>query len=400
MFEDKIMRKHLTKYTTNLLLLFLSVSFSLIIGEVLLRRIFKPVNYLKPYLVRDDILGHKIKPNSAGHDSWGYRNTTVPNRADIVAIGDSMTYGVSATADNSWPALLQKYTGKVVYNLSLGGYSPVQYYYLLSNNALKLNPSIIITGFYYGNDLLEAKNMVDKSSYWKSLVYNNTYEKSISIENMSEVTIENVKIEEDESRKFMGNMRNLLSHYSVLYRIITFNLADFARFLEVKFYYGDRYNLSILDINKPKIHTAFSPIYIFKNENLEDVNVQEGINISLKLFIDMNSICKSNGIHFVVLLIPTKENVYSKYIKENKSLKNSDIIDNILNYESIINSFFKEEFKNHNILFVDVLEDLRNAVDKKRIYNSNEDGHPNEYGYEIIARALYQFFQQSHFSDY
>ena len=334
------MRKHLTKYTTNLLLLFLSVSFSLIIGEVLLRRIFKPVNYLKPYLIRDDILGHKIKPNSAGHDSLGYRNRIVPNRADIVAIGDSMTYGVSATADNSWPALLQKYTGKVVYNLSLGGYSPVQYYYLLSNNALKLNPSIIITGFYYGNDLFEAKNMIDKSSYWKNLIYNNTFEKNIPIENMSDVATENSTIEEDESRKFMGNMRNLLSHYSVLYRIITFNLGDFARFLEIKFYYGNRHNISILDINKPKIHTGFSPISTFKAENLEDINVQEGINISLKLFIDMNSICKSNGIHFIVLLIPTKENVYSKYIKENKSLKNSDIIDNILNYESIINSFF------------------------------------------------------------
>ena len=351
---------------------------------------FKPVNYLKPYLVRDDILGHKIQHNSAGHDSWGYRNRIVPKRVDIVAIGDSMTYGVSATADNSWPALLQKYTGKVVYNLSLGGYGPTQYYHLLSNNALKLNPSVVITGFYYGNDLNDTINMVNKSSYWKNFLYNNTHGKNMFVENTGGVSTENVKIEEDESHKFMGNMRNLLSHHSVLYRAITFNLVDIARFLEMKFYYGNKRDLSILDIDKPKIYTGFDPIITLKTENLEDPNIREGINMSLKLFIHMNSICKSNGIRFVVLLIPTKESVHSKYIKGNKSLKNSEIIDTVLNYESIINEFFKEEFKNNNISFVDLLEDLRSAVDKKQIYNSNEDVHPNKYGYEIIARALHQ----------
>ena len=117
------------------LLVALSVFISLILGEAVVRTIFDPLDYLQAYLVKDDILGHKIEPNSAEHDSWGFRNKSVPASAKIVAIGNSQTYGVSATARNSWPAQLQVLMREGAYNLSLGGYGPVEYYYLLQNKA-------------------------------------------------------------------------------------------------------------------------------------------------------------------------------------------------------------------------------------------------------------------------
>ena len=118
---------------TNVLILLVSIFLGLFCGEGIVRIIYDPVDYLMPELLCDPILGHRVKPNSAGHDSWGYRNKTVPDAADIVCISDSQTYGESAKARDSWPGQLQQMTAREVYNLSLGGYSPVEYSYLFSN---------------------------------------------------------------------------------------------------------------------------------------------------------------------------------------------------------------------------------------------------------------------------
>ena len=56
------------------------------------------MDYLKPTLVADDFLDHRVVGHTGGHDAWGFRNRAVPSRADIVCIGDSMTYGVAARA--------------------------------------------------------------------------------------------------------------------------------------------------------------------------------------------------------------------------------------------------------------------------------------------------------------
>ena len=56
-----------------------------------------------------------------------------------------------------------------VYNLSVGGYGPPQYYYLLKSKALKLNPSLIMAGFYFGNDVFDSYKFVYEIDYWKYL---------------------------------------------------------------------------------------------------------------------------------------------------------------------------------------------------------------------------------------
>ncbi len=147
------MRGKVKEYLKKLLLVLISIFFSLLIAEGISRIIFDPIDYLKPERIPDDILRFKILPNTGAHDSWGYRNKSVPSTADIVAIGDSNTYGISAAATNSWPSVLGQMTGKVVYNISLGGYSPVEYFYLFNDKAIKLNPCLVIVGFYFATIL-------------------------------------------------------------------------------------------------------------------------------------------------------------------------------------------------------------------------------------------------------
>lgn len=111
----------------------------------------------------------RIEPNTGAHDLWGFRNKEVPQSADIVAIGDSHTYGISTKASYSWPSILQRLTGRTVYNLSLGGYGPVEYYFLLKTKALTLSPSLVVVGLYLGNDISNAYGSAYGNDYWKSL---------------------------------------------------------------------------------------------------------------------------------------------------------------------------------------------------------------------------------------
>ncbi|MEE8298083.1 MAG: hypothetical protein V3R67_01760, partial [Thermodesulfobacteriota bacterium] len=159
----------MNNYLRNFLIIFFTVIIALLVVEGLSRLFFDPIDFLKPKTVSDEVLRYKIEPNSGAHDSWGFRNKSVPETADIVAVGDSHTYGISATASNSWPSALGRILGKETYNLSLGGYGPVEYLYLMEEKALKLNPELIIVGFYLGNDLKDSLTAVYTVPIWEDL---------------------------------------------------------------------------------------------------------------------------------------------------------------------------------------------------------------------------------------
>ena len=94
---------------------------AIVLAEAGLRFAVNPVDFMQATLVEDPVLGRRIQPLTTGHDALGFRNREVPQHADIVAIGDSNTYGVSAPREGSWPHQLSGLLGEPVYNMGLGG---------------------------------------------------------------------------------------------------------------------------------------------------------------------------------------------------------------------------------------------------------------------------------------
>jgi hypothetical protein len=127
---------------------------ALALGEGLVRvldlRAFRPALVLE-----DPELGFRFAPDRGELDAWGFRNARVPERAEIVCLGDSQTYGVGVRADEAWPAVLARESGASVYTMAQGGYGPLQAL-VLAERAEALSPRVIVFALYLGNDVQDA----------------------------------------------------------------------------------------------------------------------------------------------------------------------------------------------------------------------------------------------------
>ncbi len=105
--------------------------------------------------------------NSAGpHDLAGFRNAGIPAVVDIIALGDSQTYGLGATMAESWPHQVEaRLAGTSTYSMAFGGWSAPQYLYALGHG-LRLQPRVVVVAFYTGNDPLEAYTQVYGSPHF------------------------------------------------------------------------------------------------------------------------------------------------------------------------------------------------------------------------------------------
>ena len=73
-----------------------------------------------------------LSPRLRDVDEHRFRNPPDDNeRYDIVAIGDSHTFGSNVSWMEAWPHALARGTGHTVYNLGVGSYSIYQYGVLL-----------------------------------------------------------------------------------------------------------------------------------------------------------------------------------------------------------------------------------------------------------------------------
>lgn len=375
------------------LIVLAAVILSLFLAEGVTRVFYDPVDYLWPRQTPDEILRFRINPGSRAHDSWGFRNKRVPGRADIVTIGDSQTYGISAPARYTWPETLQWLTGKEVYNLALGGYGPAEYSYLLEQKALRLKPALIIAGFYLGNDLADSYEAVYTVHFWELL-----RNPDFPVGNNAET--DNRGKSEEKKSPHSGSLQTRLNYmayvitdwfagHSVLYRIVTEtylgNMIRQRRMMDR----GEE--IVMFRDNEHGIDTGFTPETRLQGLDLAKPHLQEGLRLTLGFFDRMNETARKNGIRFLVVMIPTKETVFAEFIEGNDSLPDSAKIDRLIDNERRVNEIAKSYFKDHDISYIDVLEPLRRAVPHEQIYPNNYNGHCNKNGYRIIAETVNRY---------
>src|SRR5215831_20969972 len=272
----------------KLLLLFVSFVFSVLVAELLARVVFDPVDYLNPTLVDDKFLNHRIEGYTGGHDEWGFRNARRPETADIVCIGDSMTYGMTARARESWPAVLAEIRGGTVYNMGLGGYGPIQYLHLMKTLAVRLHPKTVIVGFYFGNDFFDVYNLVRFNENWSSYA-----------------ELGGSKVEGGpfvfprRSGQFLGELRDWLSKNSVFYAVVS-QRSVFSFIREHEFAaFAENQTETLITYSDNKHHAMFTLDPRLRFLDMRDPRIKTAMEITPHVMSDMRTVAEKESMRLI-----------------------------------------------------------------------------------------------------
>jgi acetyltransferase AlgX (SGNH hydrolase-like protein) len=376
----------LKKILLNGAVLFLSVGLALLVCEFMARLVLSPSDFLSLDMVPDQVLGAVPSPGAmTGFDKWGFRNREVPETADVVAIGDSHTYGNTARMEDSWPYVLGRLTGRRVYNMGMGGYGPNQYYYLLKTKALKLKPRMIICGFYMGDDFENAFTITYGLDYWS---------------NLRKLPAENVNFDiwkvPPSPPSLQRDVRDWLSRHSVVYQIL-FHTSFLGRLQgQVQIKDAPQLDHSVTSLIVPDKNTmeAFRPIGMLTRIDQRSPNVREGMRITFELLKEMNEICQKNNVQFIVVVIPPKEMVFADYFQDNPSLPLDDVVNQLVANERLARGKTFQFLTDSNIPYVDVLPALTASAQNELYARTANDMHPNKNGYRVIGEAVAQRLKQ------
>ena len=350
-------------------------------GEFGARLVLNPSDYLGVEMVQDDVLGAVPSATAkAGFDAWGFRNREVPKTADIVAVGDSHTFGNTAKMDESWPYVLGHLSGRYVYNMGMGGYGPNQYFYLSNSKALGLKPNVIVWGLYMGDDFQNAYAITYGLNYWAKLrqLPNRNVDADIWDPPAPKLTL-------------LKKVRVWLSSHSVIYQIV-FHASPGGRLQNeaiiknaAQIYLGEATSLNIPAKN---ILESFRPKSMLSRLDQDNPDIREGMRITFELIKEMNETCQQNHIRFVVVVIPIKEEVFSDYLEHDPNLPLNDVVDKLLPNDRLARQKTFEFLTESNIPYVDPLPALKASMGNELYARSATDMHPGKNGYRVIAEAV------------
>lgn len=308
--------------------------------------VFREQDYASTSLLLKDpqtiIRFRPLLPENGGtgpHDILGFRNTGVPNTADIITLGDSQTYGMGEPFSDNWPSQLTGYLKQqeaTVYNMAVGGWGAVQYLDMFAK-AAKLEPKTVIIAFYSGNDPLESFSTVYGNDFWASL-----------------------KPYPDLTKSDVPKTGNLLA-------------------------VEDSWSVTFSD----GIKAAFSPKgRLAVNDNTQPA-VRAGYDIMAEVTRRITSLAVKHKITPVFTIIPTKELVYRGKV-EREALHAPDTYLQLVRMEQ--ENIRVLAGKIHAIPgahYVDLVEPLQSAaLSDTPLYPRKWDGHPGRPGYRLIASTL------------
>lgn len=338
--------------------------------------------------VDDDKLGWRGNPNFPDHDGKGFRNKEVPKQTDIVALGDSMTYGVWVRREDAWPQQLALAGHVGVYNMGLSGYGPIQALLLL-DELLELHPKLVIFAFYAGNDLFDSYGMVYNMKILSELMSpdQKTREECAKMD-------ESDNVEEKSQRLFEPHrqLKNFLGEHSKIYALLWLCKRLFVPdhswpWFWLK-YRADHFD-PWLPFEYGQVKTILTPLYRLTAVDQSDPRTREGLRISLEAIQRLNRGLKHEGIRFAVLLLPTKELVVKPFT-QGQECERSAPYRSLTSNETIIWKTVRAFLAQHGIPCINMLPVWRAEIKAGRNpYLRNHDPHPTRTGQQVIARHVW-----------
>lgn len=384
----------------NSLIFFISLLLFLAIGEGVLR-------VLKPTPVQvgnpDPYLKYGPVPFQDDSDAVGWRNEKVLDRADIVAIGDSMTLGLGTPDMNdAWPQVVGRLASSSVYQMSRGGYGAVQYSHL-AKLSLALEPKIAIIDFTFGNDLYDAYDIAYHMDAWKEL-RDPAY--SVPEQPLTDATVRASILAGAPVGSFSYHLFNLRQWFRYNIRLYAMlgdasrewrerlNLVDTAdeKLAKVADLGKMDPNIAYVYDTKPEIKSILSPIYRLEAIDLGNSRTKEGWRITQDRFLEMKKLY-GDSTTLVIVEFPTKEAVYLELMMRSEG-KIPPQFEEYFAKENELHEAFMRFCADNQIRCFSLRKSLVAELMKGRpVYKVVMDGHPPKEGYNAIGEIIYRYLR-------
>lgn len=357
-------------------------------GSELLVRLFLPQNTFdrllmnRPAMFREsDVLEFELLPGYKGKyvkeefdttitiNSKGYRGSEFDlsknGRFRVLTIGDSFTLGIGVEDDESYPARMEKILtndnhlkGIEIVNAGFAaGFSPDTYYLYLKERGLKLQPDLILIGFFIGNDIDHG------TAFWHKWVRTDGDGLPLKIENKG------AKV---DNGRWVLKKRRLRYRLPILKNSHLFHLAIAA---------GKGFKRALTGSPAGSSDSWNEFIYKVVYEERTDFITKK----DQTLFRAMARVAAKEGIPLAVIMIPAREQVYP----DEFGLLNNRELD-LEKPQRIFAEFFQRE----RIPYLDLLPYLK-ARSKESEFYFRDDMHWNVKGHELASKLIVDFLVEN-----
>lgn len=299
---------------------------------------------LKPYRVRTNALGLRTVGE---FDDLSLKD--LAGRKKILALGDSITFGLFVKDEDSYPHRLQKLLSSiekdtVVLNAGVGSSTIADHLYFLRTKGLALNPDLVVINFC-DNDLKELQE-------WQEPLYERLKEKSaLSLfERFKLTAMMRIFREMDVRRKYIRSTKKIKD----------------ARIREILF----RESKDIDDILYA-VRAEYNPVV----EDPRSPDIKEWWDRYFQQLDETTNLLRRRNIPYVIVIYP---HIYTVFEKGKGS------------YQEVLTAHLKE----WRIPYIDLTRDFqRRKSDILKLYNNlPRDLHLSGEGNEILAQRVLEFY--------
>lgn len=331
--------------------------------------------------IPDDVLEYRTAPSTGENDARGYRNSESLEHADLVALGDSQTWGVNAGRDATWPAVLAETSGKTVYNMGRGGYGAIQYRHQLEE-ALTLEPGWIVVALYFGNDIYDAYALAYAQDAHAPLRHPDPAVRS-EIESSQYPNLQRMFFE----RLAYANSGSWSTEHSALVRMILRVASSPADPAADRAWAAD-HPAEGFAFDGP-VPTVFHTAYRLAAVDTSLDRVREGLRITLDVLGEIATrIEREPETRLLVVLLPTKERIYARAVSSAGVSTPWSYVQSVSG-ETRIAMELTALLEERGVPTLDLLPAMEASLARgEAIFPPNADGHFTEVGYRVIAEQV------------
>lgn len=370
-----------------------SFLFSLLLAEGVLRlgeKLRLHDQAARYQLIKDPVLGQKLAPYTLDHDANGFRNDAVLQQVEIVAVGDSQTWGINVDRQDAWPQQLSKISGHSVYNMGLIGAGPVQYH-VLASQSFRLSPKLLVVGLYLGNDFYDAYAMAYQNELYRSLR---------NVEASDDLSTDTIAVKYEALRKELREYDVVfersagwsfwLRGHSAIGRLLNRG-GWWPGTTDIYYQIHKSWALAHPDHGSvcegPGVQTVFATATRLLGQDLDEPRIVEGLRITRDLLAVMQAEANARQVKLMVVLIPTKEMVYATTKIDTPGRDQN--YQKLFRMETRTRAEIIATCREKRIECVDALPSLSRALNAgEQIYPTTTDSHPTARGYSSIAATV------------